>query len=164
MLQQKFSKVNVTDNVMLEKGAVVRSLNPNGSISSNSPTFEVVSAARTLLASESGKTVFLNSATEFITTLPLPALGARFTFIVTAAPSGAAYTVVTSGSSNIVKGSVVTSGTAVADFEVSGGDTITFADGVAVAGDKVELVSDGTNWFAYGVCSAATAITITTAS
>jgi hypothetical protein len=127
---------------------------------------EVVTATNVIAASESGSTFFLNSATEFVSTLPAPAAGLRFTFVVTAAPSGASYTIVTNSSSNIIKGNVVTSQDAggSADSETSGGDTISFVDGKAVAGDKVEVICDGTNWFAYGVSKVFDAITISTAS
>ena len=128
---------------------------------------EIVTATNVISAEESGKTFFLNSATEFVSTLPAPAIGMRFTFVVKAAPSGASYTIVTNGSSNIIKGQVYTSdvnSTTDADFETSGGDTISFVDSKSVAGDRVELFCDGTNWFAYGYCSVFDAITITTAS
>lgn len=123
-----------------------------------------LTAASTLTARDSGRTLFLNSATEFVTTLPLPAAGLNFDIIVTAAPSGASYTIVTNASANIIKGNIVTSATGAADTETSGGDTISFVDGTAVAGDRVQLRCDGTTWFAYGQCAVATAITITTAS
>ena len=128
---------------------------------------EVVTSTNVISAEESGKTFFLNSATEFVSTLPAPAIGLRFTFVVTAAPSGASYTIATSGSANIIKGQVYTVDVNSAtdpDFETSGGDTISFVDAKAVAGDRVELYCDGTNWFAYGFCSVFDAITITTAS
>lgn len=125
---------------------------------------EVVTATNVITAAETGKTFFLNSATEFVSTLPAPAAGLNFEFIVTAAPTGASYTIVTASSANIIKGSIVTSATGAADTEVTGGDTISFVDGAAVAGDRVILRSDGTNWFCYGICSVATGITITTAS
>lgn len=128
---------------------------------------EVVTATNVIDATESGRTFFLNSATEFVSTLPAPKIGMKFTFIVTAAPSGADYTIVTNGSSNIIKGHVVTSDVNSAtdgDLETSGGDTISFVSAKAVAGDKVELHCDGTNWFAYGTCTVFDAITITTAS
>jgi len=128
---------------------------------------EVVAAANTISAAESGTTFFLNSTTEFVSTLPPPALGLRFTFIVSAAPSGASYTIVTDGSANVIKGHVLTSdvnSATDADFETSGGDTISFVDSKAVAGDRVDLECDGTNWFARGSCSVFDAITITTAS
>jgi len=125
---------------------------------------EIVAATNVILASESGKTFYLNSATEFVSTLPAPALGLNFTFIVSAAPSGASYTIVTNASANIIKGNVVTSEDAAGDFETSGADTISFVDGQAVAGDMVVVHSDGTNWFAYGRSKVAAGITLTTAS
>ena len=128
---------------------------------------EVVTATNVIDATESGRTFFLSSATEFVSTLPAPKIGMKFTFIVTAAPSGADYTIVTNGSSNIIKGHVVSADLNAAsdgDLETSGGDTISFVSAKAVAGDKVELHCDGTNWFAYGSCTVFDAITITTAS
>lgn len=125
---------------------------------------EVVAATNVIAATETGTTFFLNHATEFVSTLPAPAAGLNFRFIVTGAPSGASYTIVTNSSANIIKGNVVTSEDAAGDFETSGGDTITFVDGQAVAGDMVELHCDGTNWFAYGRSKVAAGITITTAS
>src|SRR5690242_19967336 len=65
---------------------------------------EIVTAANVIAAAESGTTYFLNASTEFVSTLPAPAQGLRFTFIVTAAPSGASYTIVTASSANIIKG------------------------------------------------------------
>jgi len=127
---------------------------------------EVVTATDVISAAESGTTFFLNSATEFVSTLPAPAAGLRYRWIVSAAPSGASYTIVTNSSSNIIKGNIVCSQDAggTADSETSGGDTISLVDGKAVAGDMVEVYCDGTNWFAYGTSKVFDAITITTAS
>lgn len=125
---------------------------------------EVVAATNTILATESGSVFFLNHSTEFDSVLPAPAAGLHFTFIVTAAPSGANYTVSTNASANIIKGSVHSSTGGNADSETSGCDTITFADGAAVAGDMAELWCDGTNWFAQCFCDADAGITFDTAS
>jgi hypothetical protein len=128
---------------------------------------KTLTATTTLTANEVGKTIFLNSATEFVTTLPLPKAGYSFSFIVTAAPSGADYTVFTSGGANIIKGQIYTvdvNSVTDPDLETSGGDTISFVSAKAVAGDRVDLVCDGTNWFAYGFCSVFDAVTITTAA
>lgn len=122
-----------------------------------------LTAASTLTAADSGKILFLNAATEFATTLPSPAAGLYFKFIVKAAPSGASYTVVTAGSANILIGGIN-------ELEVdtgddgpydNNGDTITFVDGVAVVGDWVELVSDGTSWYLTGQANADGGITVT---
>ena len=125
---------------------------------------EIVTATNVITAAESGKTFFLNAATEFVSTLPAVAAGLKYSFIVTAAPSGASYTIVTNASANIIKGLVLPADGAAGDTETAGADTISFVDGQAVAGDRVDVICDGTNWFAYGKCKVAAGITITTAS
>lgn len=124
---------------------------------------EVTAATRVLTAAESGLVLFLNAATEFVTTLPAPALGLYFIFIVAAAPSGASYTVVTNGSANIIKGNQNSVAGDAGDFGTAD-DTISFVDGQSVAGDKVEVYSDGTSWFAYAISKVAAGITFTQAS
>lgn len=126
----------------------------------------VLAEATTLTAADSGKTLFLNATAEFAVTLPTPALGLRFKFVVAGAPSGASYTIATASSANIIKGAFASAADAGGsmDSEASGGDTITFVDGQALAGDWVELESDGTSWFATGIAADEDAITITTAS
>ncbi len=124
-----------------------------------------LTAASTLTAEQSGSTFFLNSATEFATTLPLPAAGLVYTFIVKAAPSGASYTIVTSASANIIKGMQVTAEDAGGSGDSgTADDTITFVDGQAVAGDTVTVISDGTNWFAYAMTKLVAGLTFTQAS
>lgn len=122
-----------------------------------------LTATYTVPQSENGSVYFLNSTTEFVTTLPAPFLGAKYTFIVKAAPSGASYTVVTSSSANIIKG-LQNSVAGDAGDSGTADDTITFVDGQAVAGDKVEVYSDGTSWFAYAISKVAAGITFTQAS
>ena len=125
---------------------------------------EVVTAANVITAAESQKTFFLNSATEFASTLPAPALGLKYTFIVTAAPSGASYTVVTEGGCQILAGHVLTSGFADSGSDVetaATGTTITFVDGVSVVGDRADLISDGSSWFASCITAVEAGITIT---
>jgi hypothetical protein len=124
---------------------------------------ESVTATNVITAAESGSTFFLNSATEFVSTLPAPAAGLRYTFIVVAAPSGASYTVVTNASANIIKGMQICSADAAGDTGTSD-DTVTFADGQAVAGDMIEIWSDGTSWFIVAKSRVAAGITFTTAS
>lgn len=124
---------------------------------------KTLTATTTLTAEHSGMTLFLSSATEFVTTLPAPAAGLRFTIICTAAPSGASYTVVTASSANIIKG-LQNSVAGDAGDSGTADDTISFVDGQAVAGDKVEIYSDGTSWFAYAISKVAAGITFTQAS
>ena len=122
-----------------------------------------LAAASTLTAAQSGRTLFLSAATEFATTLPAPAAGLTYTFIVGAAPSGASYTIVTTSSANIIKGKAVNA-EGVAGDTGTADDTISFVDGQAVAGDTVTVISDGTSWFASGFSAVAAGITFTQAS
>ena len=120
--------------------------------------YEDVTAVNTLTYSECGKTIFLNSATEFASTLPTPVAGCYFKFIIKAAPVGASYTVLSSGGSNIIEGIAVVNG---ATVTAANEDTITFTASAAIAGDWVELYSDGTSWYVSGQGAAATAIAFT---
>ena len=122
-----------------------------------------LTAVTTLSEADSGKTIFLNSATEFAVTLPNVKAGLNFNFVVKAAPSGASYTVVAQNEGEMfgqIYTSDINSGTD-ADFNIIAAKTITFADGVAAIGDSVKLISDGTYWYVKGFCSAYNGITIT---
>ena len=106
-----------------------------------------LTTTKTVTEGENGKTFFLNAASEFVTTLPAPALGLNYKFIVKGAASGANYTVVTNGGSNIME-------TLILDIVgelvyATGRDVVTFVSG-GVAGDRLEVVSDGANWFCMG--------------
>lgn len=166
-LWKTFTNMIVEKTLTIGVGGRMVQKNSDGTSVASNMGAEILTATRTVRPEESGKTFFLNSATEFVTTLPAPALGLKFRFVVKAAPSGASYTIVTSGSANIIKGQVYTVDVNSAtdpDFETSGGDTISLVDAKAVAGDQVDLVCDGTNWFMQGFCSVFDAITVTTAS
>lgn len=124
---------------------------------------ETVTTTNVLTAAESGSTYFLDLAAGFVTTLPAPQSGLRFTFIVKTAPTGGNYTVVTNASANIIKGNA-NSVAGDAGDSGTGDDTINFVANQSVAGDKVEVYSDGTSWFAYAVTRVAAGVTFTTAS
>jgi hypothetical protein len=121
---------------------------------------EVVTETNIITAAESGTVFFLNSASEFVSTLPAVAAGLHFTFIVTAAPSGANYTIVTDSSANVIIGNQNSVAGDAGDTGTAD-DTITFVGGQSVAGDKVEVYCDGTNWFAYAISKVAAGITFT---
>lgn len=128
---------------------------------------EVVITTNVLTAAESGKTMFIDLAAGFVTTLPAAALGLNFLFLVKTALTGSA-TIVTTSSANVILGQIYTLDVNSAtdpDFEATpGGDTITLVLNKAIAGDSVEVWCDGTNWYARCFCSVYDAITITTAS
>jgi len=111
-----------------------------------------------LTPTDSGKVFFLNSGSEFTTTLPSVAdAGAGWSckFIVKIAPVGDAYIITekTSADTNII----ITNGineletdTGTDGLNNAGHTTISFAASVAIQGDWVELLCDGTNYYATG--------------
>ncbi len=111
---------------------------------------EVVAATNVITADETGKTFFLNSATEFASTLPAVAAGLRFTFIVAAAPSGASYTVA-AASGTPIHGMVISKDlNGATDSGATAGTgvlTLTFVDSKAQKGDKAVFECDGTDWY-----------------
>ena len=104
---------------------------------------EDLTAASTLGSGDNGKIFFLNSATEFTTTLPACSGNAGYsvTFVINAAPSGANYVVSSASSSDYVLGSI-SAGAAddVADTSDGTDTQVNFVDGSAVVGDWIKLV------------------------
>ena len=128
-----------------------------------------LTATTSLTPSDSGKVFFLNSAAEFTTTLPSVAdAGAGFNvkFIIKAAPSGANYVISEKASSDTNK--IIVNG--ISELETDDGEDgvynagctfINFIASAAVAGDWVELLCDGTNWYATGQTKADGGVTAT---
>ena len=124
---------------------------------------EALTAARTLVASDSGKLLTLGTAGGFNVTLPAPSAGLFFTFVVKVAPT-TAYTITTNGTTqNVVHGLVVSKDLdAASDGDATGGtavDVITFVANKALIGDRVELFCDGTLWYAIAYAQAFDGIT-----
>jgi len=136
--------------------ASVAELNAAADVSSRA---ESVTSANTITAAESGKTFFLNSGTEFVSTLPTPAAGLEYTFVVKAAPSGASYTIVSHDDSDIIIGLVTCATADDLGANDDDADIITFVDGQAVVGDWIRVISDGTKWYFSGACKVAEGIT-----
>jgi|GEM_PF-1881003 len=122
---------------------------------------EVVTATNVILAGENGKTFFLHAADGFQSTLPAPAAGLKFTFIVKTAPTSNGYTIVTNGTTQkILKGLAVIAADAVGDVS-AGGTTATFVANQARPGDRIDMICDGANWYMIGYAQKAAALTIT---
>ena len=111
------------------------------------PSSEVVTATNVITAEESGATFYLSSATEFVSTLPTPLLNLRYTFIISAAPSGANYTVVTDSGANIMHGLITDVNATTPTLYATARDVVTFIGGTSLVGDRLEVESDGTSWF-----------------
>jgi len=112
----------------------------------------VLTEARTLTNRDSGRTFFLNAAGGFTVTLPTPPMGGvSFKFIVKTAPTGD-YKIACGASTSVIVGQITTSdlNTGEPMFVTSGVENIKFKANLAKVGDSVELISDGTYWYANG--------------
>lgn len=124
-----------------------------------SAMFETVITTNVIGADENGKTFFLSLVAGFTSTLPAPAVGLRFRFIVKTAPTGAAYVITTNGGANVLYGMMVErAGTA----GVAGAacDTFNFVHNQSIIGDWAEFWSDGTNWYYHGMVDVAAGNTV----
>jgi len=127
----------------------------------NSANVETVITTNVITAAESGKTFFLDLAGGFESTLPAPAAGLRFSFIVKTAPTTGSYTIVTNGTTQkVLKGLVLVAADGVGDVS-AGGTTATFAANQALPGDRIDMICDGTIWYMKGFAQVAAGITIT---
>jgi len=124
---------------------------------------KTVTTTASLTVADSGKEIFLNSATGFVTTLPAPVAGMRFTIISILANTSGNHTIVSASSANVIKGNQNSVAGDAGDTSTAD-DTISFVANQSVAGDKVELHTDGTSWFAYAISRVAAGITFTQAS
>jgi len=112
---------------------------------SGSSNFEAVTGTNTIFEGENGKTFFLNSATGFDSTLPAPAPGLHYTFIVQTAPTSGNHTIGTNAGANVLYGTTLD---IVGDLVYgSAQDVINFVASTSVVGDRAEVVSDGTSWY-----------------
>lgn len=110
----------------------------------------VLTAARTVLASESGTTFILSLAGGFTVTLPSPQIGLRYRFITGIIPT-TAYIITATGA--IVHGGIN-------ELEVDTGDDGPVASGstsltlvasaLGTVGDWVEYICDGSRWLITG--------------
>lgn len=141
---------NVTGNLTGNVAGTV-----TGAVSS-----EVVTATNVITAAESGKTFFLHAAAGFTSTLPAPALGLSFTFIVKSTATSNGYTITTNGGADIIYGVQVVAADGGAADTASADDTVVFAHTNALPGDRAEFVSDGTNWYMTAATAAVNALTI----
>jgi hypothetical protein len=121
---------------------------------------EKIVATQTILASDSGKTFYLTHATGIVNTLPAPAAGLVFEFVIIIVPTSGNNTVVSNGGADIINGFAIVNSTQVlADTE----DSINFVASTCVIGDRIKVESDpdGTMWIVSGVSQAAGGITFT---
>ena len=119
---------------------------------------ETLTGATTLTAEDSDKSFILKAAAGAQITLPAVATSAGFRFRFTVGQLFATTAWTIKAASNVIQGGVI-----VNSVNVPGADenTITFSASADTVGDFVELNCDGTNWYVFGLGTAAGAITLT---
>jgi hypothetical protein len=163
-------QLNANSSTMLSTGAYIAcndlfgtvfSVGNGGQVISKEAT-EIVTGTNSINRFESGTTYFLNSATDFVTTLPPPEAGINYKFIVTTAATTTAHTIVTQTGDDIIYGAVATTD-GLASVLAAGADTISLTKTATggIVGDMIELTCDGTNWYVRGLVSVAAGITFT---
>lgn len=115
----------------------------------------VYTAATTLAATDSGATCFFNSAAGDIYTLPTPAAGLRFRFVVLVTITSNAAKVITGSASHFLLGGFIqsTDGTYTSAFQAANGTTIRAWSGNGsttggLQGDWFEVVGINTTQYA----------------
>ena len=119
----------------------------------------VVAVATTLTLADSGKVYSLQGATDGAAiTLPAVATsaGVKYRFVVGAAFATTNWTIV--ADDDIIEGSCTVAGVVI---PASNENTISFVATVEELGDWVEIVCDGTSWFASGQSTTAASVTFT---
>ena len=170
----KQDKLTITDTLRVQKGAKIVAVDSDGTEFTvdtdelakldGTARVETLAAASTLEAADSGKTLFLALAGGFTTTLPAPAAGLNFKFIVATSPT-TAYIIVTNGGADIIIGGINELEVDTADdgpYDANA-DTLNLVANVAVIGDWVSFVSDGTSWYITGQTNADGGVTTSTA-
>ena len=127
-----------------------------------SSRYVLVNFTNVLTQAESGKTIFLGTG-GYVTTLPAPAWGCNFKFIVKTAPGGTAYTIVTNGSATIIYGLITDINATTPTQPANAEHTLSFVANTALPGDYAEFVSDGLNWYMQAATQADGGITVTAA-
>lgn len=105
--------------------------------------------AQTMSVADSGKIIVIPAATaNGVVNLPAVAPGLCYKFIMAAT---AAFTVTLTPTANgLVNGSVLNNNAAAGEVVSKNAANTTNFTATAVAGDWIEVVSDGTNWYVFG--------------
>ena len=123
-----------------------------------------VSAAKTLLPSDSGSVFMINQASAYAITLPNASdaqRGWNAEFIIGTANTNAVTIEATDSDGNNIHGhSIDGEDAAQTVTEGTGVDVITFASG-ATKGDRVSLMCDGVSYYVFGLAADKVHITLT---
>jgi len=118
---------------------------------------ETITGARTLTASDSGKYFTLSASAGAEVELPaVTVAGFKARFTVGSAFATTNWTI--TSATNVIQGSADVNSTSVPGANEN---TISFVATAETIGDYIEIYSDGTNFYAYGIGASAGAITFT---
>jgi len=118
---------------------------------------EAVTTTNVITAFENGKTFYLDDAGGFTSTLPAPLAGLGYTFIVTTAPT-TSYIITTNAGADLLFGTFLDIVGELVYFSAQ--DTFNFVLNVSLVGDRLEVESDGTNWYCKAFSGADGGITV----
>lgn len=124
---------------------------------------EIVITTNVLTSAECGKTMLLELVGGFTTTLPAAVAGCEFNFYVSTSPT-TAYIIVSDSGDDVIVVSVNELETDTADdgvYDINA-DTVNFVANIAVEGDYLKCISNGTKWFCNGQTNADGGITTST--
>lgn len=124
--------------------------------------FKTVSAAETLKAVDTGKTILLDAAAGATVTLPALAKGLKFRFQVAAAFATTNW-VIDSAEGDNINGLISDMGATPAVVLAAGEDQINFVATAESIGDYIDLIADYDNsqWIVNGMCGVNGGITAT---
>ena len=123
------------------------------------PQTEATAATKAISADESGTTFYLSAVGGFTSTLPAPAAGLKYKFIVKTAPT-TAYIITTTSGSNLLYGFISDTTGADPITYFSAQDTLNFVASTSPIGDVIEVESDGTRWYCKATSGADGGITV----
>lgn len=118
---------------------------------------DTISAAKTLTAADSETWYKLDAAAGVTVTLPAAKAGISFRFIV-ADNFATSNFVIDSAEGDNISGILVVNGASVVAADE---DQINFVNSAETVGDFIDIWSDGTSWFVYGIGASAGSITAT---
>lgn len=125
--------------------------------SDNAGQVVTVAAITTLTAAQSNSTVLVSQAGAYTITLPAVQAGLRFTFILNNAAANVVQIAASAGTP--IQGSAVVGPDAGATINRGAGVATVRYSTTCVLGDRIDMFSDGTNWYVTGVSGSNVAAT-----
>ena len=128
----------------------------------------VATPTKTLVAADSGMTFFVDISTvSVVCTLPTPAAGLNYKFILSVASDNEAtkdFLLNTHDDATDINGSILVNGAHVEVTSATSAVNIDSSAGAATVGDWLEVTCDGTDWYINGSAFTASAIAINDAA